>query len=154
MARLKLYKRSTSFCRSIASTARAFAFAESRLAISEVARKLKRATQFCGSAIVNVPTGGKKKKLKTSVARTEDTAASKNPQVLAMSRMSSRYANPTVIAFTGITLYATNVTTATPIEDTNNRNGRRLNKLSFLPVNIVGHARKGQAVWLGTQYMS
>ena len=32
-----------------------------RLAISDVARKLNRATQFCGSAIVNVPTGGKKK---------------------------------------------------------------------------------------------
>ena len=149
MARLKLYKRSTSCCRSTASRARALAFADSRLAIREVARKLNRATQFCGSAIVKVPTGGKKKKLKTRVARIDDTAASKNPQVLAMLKTSSKYANPTVVALTGITLCATNVTTATPPNDAKNRNGRRASSLFFLRLDIVGQHREDVAVpWL------
>ena len=74
-----------------------------RLAISEVARKLNNATQLCESAMVNVPTGGKKKKLKTRVASTEESAASRNPHVLAMSKTNSRYANPTVVALTGST---------------------------------------------------
>ena len=69
----------------------------------EVARKLNRATQFCGSATVNVPTGGRKKKLNRSVASNEDRAASRNPEVLATIRIRSKYANPTVVAFTGIT---------------------------------------------------
>src|SRR3984893_8561374 len=119
-----MYRRSTSCCRSIASRARRFAFADSRLAISEVARKLNKATQFWGSAIVNVPTGGRKKKLKRRVERIEANEASSNPEILATSKTNSSYSNPTVVALTGITLWATNVITATPPKDTNNRNER------------------------------
>jgi hypothetical protein len=75
-----------------------------RLAMSDVVRKLKRATQFCGSAIVNLPTGGRKKKLKVSVAAIEVTAASTNPQTLALISTRSRYANPAVVALTGTRL--------------------------------------------------
>ena len=102
IARLKEYRRSRSLCRSIASDALALAIVDSRLAIRETAKKLNRATQFCGSATVNVPTGGKKKKLNRSVASSDDTAASRNPEVLATIRISSKYANPTVVAFTGM----------------------------------------------------
>ncbi len=63
---------------------------ESLLAISEVVRKLNSATQFCGSAIVKVPTGGRKKKLSASAAATDATAASKNPQLLARMSTTSR----------------------------------------------------------------
>ena len=54
----------------------ALGFADSRLAMRAVARKLNSATQFCGSAMVNVPTGGKKKKLKVRVAAMEASVAS------------------------------------------------------------------------------
>ena len=92
--------------------------------MSDVARKLNSAIQFSGSAIVNLPTGGKKKKLKTRVARTEANAASGNPHRLAITNTRSRYANPTVVALTATTRYATNVMTATPAKDSNRRNGR------------------------------
>ena len=82
------------------------AFVDSRLAINEVTRNEKRATQFCGSVIVNVPTGGRKKKLKTSVEAIEESDASKNPHVLAMTSTNNKYANPAVVALTGITLEA------------------------------------------------
>jgi hypothetical protein len=52
------------------------------------------------SAILNVPTGGKKKKLKASVAATEVTDASTNPQMLATTSTSRRYEKPAVVAFT------------------------------------------------------
>ena len=110
--------------RSIASRARRLAIVDRRLAMSEVARKLNKATQFCGSAIVNLPTGGKKKRLKRRVARTEAKAASRNPHALAMTSTTNRYANPTVVVLTGIRRYATNVTIATPAKDTTNRSGR------------------------------
>ena len=87
-----------------ASKARRLASADRRLAISAVVRKLNRATQFCGSAIVNFPTGGKKKKLKVSVAAIEAIEASKNPQRLAMINTKSRYAKPVVVALTGTRL--------------------------------------------------
>jgi len=58
----------------MASRALRLATAERRLAISDVARKLNKATQFCGSAIVNVLMGGRKKKLKVRVASTEAKA--------------------------------------------------------------------------------
>jgi hypothetical protein len=39
--------------------------------------------------------------LKVSVAATEATEASRNPQILAMISTSRRYANPCVVALTG-----------------------------------------------------
>ena len=41
------------------------------LATRLTARNVNSATQFCGSAIVNVRTGGRKKKLKLTIAATE-----------------------------------------------------------------------------------
>ena len=60
MARLKAYSRSKSCWRSMASNVRRFVIADSRLAMRAVERKANRAIQFCGSAIVNAPTGGRK----------------------------------------------------------------------------------------------
>ena len=45
--------------------------------------KRTSATQFCGSAMVKVPTGGRKKKLKHRTARIEPAIASVSPQVRA-----------------------------------------------------------------------
>jgi hypothetical protein len=94
--------------------------------MSEVARKVNNATQFSGSATVKVPTGGKKKKLEANVAATEAIEASRNPHVLAMRSTYSKYANPTVVALTRITLEAVKVMTATPAIGANSRNARRL----------------------------
>ena len=66
------------------------ALAERRLVTSAVVRKLKSAIQFCGSAIVKVPMGGRKKKLKVSVAATDARDASMKPHVLAITSTSSR----------------------------------------------------------------
>jgi len=67
----------------MASKARTLALADSRLAINDVAKTLNRATQFCGSAMVKVPTGDKKKKMKTRVATIEDSAGlKKSPSAL------------------------------------------------------------------------
>ena len=46
--------------------------------------------------------------------------------MLAMISTYSKYANPAVVALTGITLEAMNVMTATPAIDTSSRNARRL----------------------------
>jgi hypothetical protein len=89
-----------------------------------VARKLDNATQFCGSAMVNVPTGGRKKKLKTNVASIEASAASRNPHALAITRIVSRYAKPTVLALTGTTLEPRRVTAPTPHSEIITRTGR------------------------------
>src|SRR5262245_11433975 len=103
---------------------RCFAAVDSRLAISETARKANSATQLFGSAIVNVPTGGKKKKLNVRDAAPDGMSASGNPQKRAMTSTQSRYANPAVVAVPGITRYATNVTTTTPATDINTRRMR------------------------------
>ena len=50
--------------------------------------------------MLNVLTGGKKKKLKASVAAMEVMEASTNPQILAITSTSNRYAKPAVVAFT------------------------------------------------------
>src|SRR5438132_9703290 len=105
----------------MASSVRRLVLADKRLAISDVARKLNNATQFCGSAMVSVPTGGRKKRLNATVARSEDTSASTNPQVLATTSTNNRYANPIVVAFTGTRLYPTNVRSATPAIVMSNR---------------------------------
>jgi hypothetical protein len=51
---------------------------------------LKKRIQLCGSATVNVPTGGKKKKLKHSIATTEAIADSVSPQAVATRRIATR----------------------------------------------------------------
>ena len=52
-----------------------------------------------GSAIVNVPTGGRKKKLKPSIAATEVATATRSRDVAATRRTTSRYVGRTVVAF-------------------------------------------------------
>jgi len=47
--------------------------------------------------------GGRKKKLKASVAATEATVASTRPQVLASTSTSSKYAKPTLVGLCGMT---------------------------------------------------
>ncbi len=61
MACPSAYSRSTSCRRAIASAARRLAWTESWLPVMAVTRNASNATQFCGSAMVNVPTGGRKK---------------------------------------------------------------------------------------------
>ena len=74
----------------MASCARRFASAERRLAIRAVIRKLNNAIQFCGSAMVNLPIGGRKNRLKASVEATEAIRASAKPHVLAIASTTSR----------------------------------------------------------------
>ena len=47
-------------------------------------QKRERATQFCGSLIVNVLIGGRKKKLKHNIAARDATVDSTNPPLVAM----------------------------------------------------------------------
>jgi hypothetical protein len=103
MVRLNAYSCSVSFCRALASTAWRFSRSETWLATSAVTRNANSATQFCGSAMVNCPTGGKKKKLKHSMATTEATTASMSPHAVAIANTPSRYAKPAVVAFTART---------------------------------------------------
>ena len=49
-----------------------------------VTRNATNATQFCGSAIVRVPTGGRKKKLKHRTATIDAVVASTMPHAVAM----------------------------------------------------------------------
>src|ERR1035438_1393467 len=66
---LRLKSRSTSRRRCFAPSASRRARSARLLATSAVTRKANNATQFWGSAMVNVPTGGRKKKLKAAGGR-------------------------------------------------------------------------------------
>ena len=88
--------------------------------------------QFWGSAIVSLPTGGRKKKLKLKVATIEAARASRKPQIVAMTRTSRRYAKPIVVALTGMRLLPAHVTSATPARDTTNRIARESNVIEVL----------------------
>ena len=48
------------------------------------------AIQFCGSAIVKVPTGGRKKKFRQATPASDASVASKIPHVEASVRMTTR----------------------------------------------------------------
>ena len=80
---------------------------------------------------MSLPTGGKKKKLKATVAAMEARDASRNPQTVAMINTSSRYAKPTVVAFTGTRPWHTHVTSATPARDDNIRSAGRINVIDY-----------------------
>ena len=75
----------------------------------EVTRKAKSATQFCGSAMVNVPIGGRKKKLKHRTARIELAIDSVSPQFAPITSTPIRNAKPAVVALTGSSRKKTNV---------------------------------------------
>ena len=71
-------RRAVSACSALAASCRA---RSARLLASRaVSRKAASAIQFCVSAIRKVPRGGRKKKLKASVAATEVATASHSPQ--------------------------------------------------------------------------
>ena len=63
-SRLRSNRRASSSRRPSASAVRARATADRLLATRLTARNAKSATQLCGSAIVKVPTGGRKKKFR------------------------------------------------------------------------------------------
>ena len=66
-------------------------------------RNAKSATQFCGSAIVSVPTGGRKKKFRQKVATTEAPAATARSPVAAIHKTTKQVAerNGRVIRHSG-----------------------------------------------------
>src|SRR6185369_7893651 len=63
-------------------------------------RKARRAIQLSVAAIVNVPNGGRKKKLKHSIAKIDAASAGKLPQRVAMNKTFSSSARETVAALT------------------------------------------------------
>ena len=77
-SRVRSNRRVTSLRRAIASRARSCAAADRLLAMTATIRKANSAIQFCGSAIVKAPTGGRKKKFSVSIATTDTTT--RDPQ--------------------------------------------------------------------------
>src|SRR4051794_3774197 len=69
----------------------------SRFTVTEATRNAASANQLAGCSIVNVYSGGKKKKLKQSVATTDETVPISKPPQTEISRTTIRYANPTVL---------------------------------------------------------
>ena len=63
-----------------ASRARSCAAADRLLAMTATTRNANSAIQFCGSAMVNVPTGGRKKKLSVSIASERDDDRDPEPR--------------------------------------------------------------------------
>ena len=55
------------------------------------------ATQFCGSAIVSAPTGGRKKKLKHNIAAIDVITATSSRDVAATTSTTSRNVMATVV---------------------------------------------------------
>ncbi len=82
-SRLRSNSRPSSSRLATASRVRARAIAERLLATRLTTRREKRAAQFCGSAIVSVPTGGRKKKLKARTEANEVTIATQSGAVAA-----------------------------------------------------------------------
>jgi len=80
-----------------ASRVRRCAIDDKWLAITPTARNVKSAIQFCGSAIVNVPTGGRKKKLNTSMAASDVTIATGRLPSVAVPSTTSSSASATVV---------------------------------------------------------
>ena len=74
-------------------------------------RKAKSAIQFCGSAIVKVPTGGRKKKLKASIAAIDVTMAIRSRAVVAAPSTTSSSASEIVVVLTSGITRSSDVTT-------------------------------------------
>ena len=99
-SRVKSNRRVTSLRRPIASRARSCAAADRLLAMTATTRNANSAIQFCGSAIVNVPTGGRKKKFNVSIATTDTTIAIRRRAMVAVPRTTRSNANATVVGLT------------------------------------------------------
>ena len=97
-SRLRSKSRASSSRRLIASRARSRATVDRLLATRLTARNANSATQFCGSATTNVPTGGRKTKLKVSIAAMEIVTATHSGELAATSRTTISNAVATVVA--------------------------------------------------------
>src|SRR5206468_6649666 len=82
-----------------ATRVRSRATAERLLATRLTTRNANNAIQLCGSAMTNAPTGGRKKKLKASMAAIDVVTATHNRDVAATSRTTIRYPSATVVEF-------------------------------------------------------
>ncbi len=67
--------------------------------MTEAKRNAARAAQFAGSAIEKVCSGGRKKKLKQSVAATDAAVPSSRPSQIEISRTTIRKTKPIVDGF-------------------------------------------------------
>ncbi len=103
-----------------------------------VAMKASSAIQFCGSAIVKVRTGGRKKKFRHATATNDASVDSKMPHVEAIDRMTTRYESATVVELPGMTATKTNVTTPTAATATADRTVER--SAVDIPPNLSGNA--------------
>ena len=73
-------------------------------------RKANNAIQFCGSAIVNVPIGGRKKKLSVSIARSETAIAVLSRASVAAPSTTRRSASAAVVGLTSGSAFSAAVT--------------------------------------------
>ena len=89
-SRLRSNRRASSSRRPSASDVRARATADRLLATRLTARNATSATQFCGSAMVSVPTGGRKKKLNATMATREVVTATHRRDVAATTSTTSK----------------------------------------------------------------
>src|SRR5438128_2161412 len=96
-SRVRSNRRVTSFRRAMASRARSCAAADRLLAITATTRNANKAIQFCGSAIVKVPTGGRKKKFNVSIATIDIRIAIRRRATVAAPSTTSRSARATVV---------------------------------------------------------
>src|SRR5206468_12029229 len=92
-SRLKSNRRAISSRRATASAVRARATDDKLLATRLTARNTSSATQFCGSAIVKRPTGGRKKKLKHNTDRADVSSATASRDAAAAIKTTKRYDN-------------------------------------------------------------
>ena len=99
MSRLKSNRRVTSCRRASASLVLWRAAADSWLAMLATARKTNSATQFWGSAIVNVWNGGRRKKLNASIAATEIAMATRSRAEVAAASTTSRSSSAAMVGF-------------------------------------------------------
>src|ERR1700704_1851703 len=90
ISRLRSNNRATSSRLATASSVRVRATEDRLLATRLTVRNAKSATQFRGSAMVSVPTGGKKKKLMQNIATTDVVTATHSPLVAATTSTTSR----------------------------------------------------------------
>src|SRR5262249_59502152 len=82
-----------------ATAVRSRATADRLLATRLTTKNANSAIQLCGSAMTNAPTGGRKKKLKASIATIDVVTATHSRDVAATSRTTIRYPSATVVEF-------------------------------------------------------
>ena len=99
MSRVRSKSRVTSSRRNRASAAWRRADDDRLLATTLTPTNTNSATQFWGSAIVRVPTGGRKKKFKQTVVATARTIATRSDDSVAAASTIIRYVSTTMAEF-------------------------------------------------------